>query len=108
MEITTESIYWITRTDSAIVVFTILAVFSFLFSVFWTVLGYTEDVKLFKPLKFTIPIFAFSVIVLVFTPSQKDIMLMYGIPAIIDSEIVKDCPELYKLGKTFLEKELKK
>ena len=83
-----ENIYWITRLDSFITFLTVLCVLSSIIlsiSIITRLLDDIECTKIFKKyLKIFIPILIFSVLGLIFVPTTKETLLIYGVGGTID------------------------
>lgn len=79
----TETLYWITRLDGLNVLFIVLTVISAMgvtFTGLARIIHGSEVHGLFKSgLKYGIPTLVFSVIGLIFIPTTKDALLIYGV-----------------------------
>lgn len=109
--------YWFTRLDGITTFFQIIAfvgVFALLFlsAVYWATDNDTDihEHKIAKGiLKLFVPVWLFSLIGLLFVPNSKQMAMIYVVPQITESQVVKqDIPELYDLGVNALKDWLKK
>lgn len=117
MTITPATMYWFTRLDGitgACNIITILGAFALLF----LIIGYyatdndTENTYEHKTvggvLKWFIPVWLFCLIGTLFIPNSKQMAMIYVVPQITESQVVKqDIPELYDLGVNALKDWLK-
>ena len=118
MTITPAIMYWFTRLDRITATFdiiTLLGVFALLFlSIAYYATGSNTDEmyehKVVKSvLKWLIPVWLFCLIGAVFIPNSKQMAMIYVVPQITESQVVKqDIPELYDLGVNALKDWLKK
>lgn len=118
MTITPATMYWFTRLDGITNFFQIIAfvgVFALLFLsiAYWATGGNTDEMYEHKAvksvLKWLIPVWLFSLIGLLFVPNSKQMAMIYVVPQITESQVVKqDIPELYDLGVNALKDWLKK
>lgn len=118
MTITPTTMYWFTRLDritGMCSVTTVIGAFVLLF----LIIGYygtgndTEEVYSHKilggVLKWLIPVWLVGVIGILFIPTSKEMAMIYVVPQITESQVVKqDIPELYDLGINALKDWLKK
>lgn len=115
--ITESMMYWITRLDGIQVAFVIGTVASIIISIITHVIilaeAYTKEETIeawneHKKARWTsyLSIIA-CILVLVFTPTTKDMAMIYTVPAIIRSDVVReDLPELYDYGVKALKQQL--
>lgn len=118
MTITPATMYWFTRLDRITATFdiiTLLGVFALLFlSIVYYATGSNADEmyehKVVKSiLKWLIPVWLFCLILAMFIPNSKQMAMIYVVPQITESQVVKqDIPELYDLGVNALKDWLKK
>lgn len=115
--ITESMMYWITRLDGIQVAFVIGAVISIIISIIThvTILAdaYTkeETIEAWNEHKKARWMSYFSIIacvlILVFTPTTKEMAMIYTVPAITRSDMVReDLPELYDYGIKALKQQL--
>lgn len=107
MEITPKTLYWLTRMDSFGGLFVIISFITFIgFICMLIIMGINsrrygdEEEFLFKFGKLWSWIcgilFIFSTAACVFLPSTKEMLIIYGVPALVESRVVqKDIPQLY-------------
>lgn len=117
MTITPATMYWFTRLDgitNTCAIVTILGAFALLFlSIAYYATGNnTEDMYDHKTvsgiLKWFIPVWLFCLIGALFIPNSKQMAMIYVVPQITESQVVKqDIPELYDLGVNALKDWLK-
>lgn len=117
MTITPATMYWFTRLDNitgAFQVITAAGIFALLFLsiAYWTTGGNTDEMYDHKTiggiLKWLVPVWLFSVIGVLFIPNSKEMAMIYVVPQITESQVVKqDIPELYDLGVNALKDWLK-
>lgn len=114
MTITPAMMYWITRLDSVTGLMCFI-IFACVIGVFITAMqwGLNEPIdeeqepykKWFKREAITAVIAA---LILTFVPSSKEMAMIYVVPSIAESQVVKqDIPELYDLGVDALKDWLK-
>lgn len=118
MTITPATMYWFTRLDGitgtcAVVTFLGAVALLFLSIGYWATGGNTDvmyEHKVVKSiLKWLIPVWLFGLIGLLFIPNSKQMAMIYVVPQITESQVVKqDIPELYDLGVNALKDWLKK
>ena len=118
MTITPATMYWLTRLDGiagTCAVITFLGAFCLLFLTiaYYATSNISEDFyehKVIKGiLKWLIPVWLFGLIGLLFIPNSKQMAMIYVVPQITESQVVKqDIPELYDLGVNALKDWLKK
>lgn len=118
MTITPATMYWFTRLDRItaacdITLFLGGLALLFLSIAYWATGGNTDEMYEHKAvksvLKWLIPVWLFSVIGALFIPNSKQMAMIYVVPQITESQIVKqDIPELYDLGVNALKDWLKK
>lgn len=104
-----EEIYWITRLDTILVVSTIFAVITGLFSIIVSIFNYTDNDKIESRQRNILwgswVIFIVTLLVSIFTPSTKDAYIIYGIGGSLDylksNDTVKKLPNkcIYALDK---------
>ena len=112
------TIYWITRLDGIIACFIPLAVLSFLFIGVLMFLWFMESDRkahitmvsddvyklLPKYIRWLLVGGVFGVLGLIFTPTTKQMAVIYLIPAIANNEQIQaEASELYDLAKDYLE-----
>lgn len=107
MEITPKTLYWLTRMDNLVGLSIILSFITAIgFIIMLIVMGsnssrYGEEeeflFKLGKLWSWVCGIlFIFSTAACVFLPSTKEMLIIYGVPALVESRVVqKDIPQLY-------------
>lgn len=121
-EMTSGMIYWITRLDNirdfVIVVCvitsigTLISFISYYVNKFDDGMEAVKAVSIFKKLGLTLltPLLI-SVLILVFMPTIREMVTIYVLPKIANSEIVKELPEDYKMLKDlafdYLNKQMK-
>lgn len=111
--ITESMMYWITRLDNLCGVFTFIAVFGIAALVITVIAYFTNDpyddekVHYHRWMK-RFGITAFTVLILgIFIPSSKEMAMIYAVPAITRSDVVReDLPELYDYGVKALKQQL--
>lgn len=118
MTITPATMYWFTRLDriaAACDIITLLGGFALVFLIIghYVTGGNTDEMyehKVVKNvLKWFIPVWLFGVIGVLFIPNSKQMAMIYVVPQITESQVVKqDIPELYDLGVNALKDWLKK
>ena len=118
MTITPATMYWFTRLDGItaacdITLFLGGLALLFLSIAYWATGGNTDEMhehKVVKSiLKWLIPVWLFCLIGTLFIPNSKQMAMIYVVPQITESQIVKqDIPELYDLGVNALKDWLKK
>jgi hypothetical protein len=118
MTITPATMYWFTRLDGITIFFSVLTVlggFAFVFLLIFFVVSKVDD-SCEEPakraisilLKTVTPIWLFAIIGVLFTPTTKEMAMIYVVPQITESQVVKqDIPELYDLGVNALKDWLK-
>lgn len=109
--------YWFTRLDRITATFdiiTLLGVFALLFLsiAYYATSSNTDEMyehKVVKSvLKWLIPVWLFCLIGAMFIPNSKQMAMIYVVPQITESQVVKqDIPELYDLGVNALKDWLK-
>lgn len=107
MNITPETIYWITRLDGLQTILTAVAVICVILTVVLLLEACIENkFKLFKYVKYTVSIGVLSTILALLVPSTDEVMVIYGLPKLVNSEIAQevggDIPELYKMSKELM------
>lgn len=117
MTITPAIMYWFTRLDRITATFdiiTLLGVFALLFLsiAYYATSSNTDEMyehKVVKSvLKWLIPVWLFCLIGAMFIPNSKQMAMIYVVPQITESQVVKqDIPELYDLGVNALKDWLK-
>lgn len=117
MTITPATMYWFTRLDRITDTFTLITVlgaFILLFlSLVYYATGNTNEVYEHNTvkgiLKWLIPVWLFSLIGVLFIPNSKQMAMIYVVPQITESQVIKqDIPELYDLGVNAMKEWLKK
>lgn len=118
MTITPAIMYWFTRLDEITNLFQIVTIVGvpvlvFLSVFYWGTGDNTGDMYEHKTvggiIKWLVPIWLFSLIGLLFVPTSKQMAMIYVVPQITESQVVKqDIPELYDLGVNALKDWLKK
>lgn len=118
MTITPATMYWFTRLDGITGMCSVTTVIGALALLFLTIAYYgtgndTEDIYPHKTLggvlKWLIPVWLVGVIGTLFIPTTKEMAMIYVVPQITESQVVKqDIPELYDLGVNALKDWLKK
>ena len=118
MTITPATMYWFTRLDGITTFFSVLTVlggFAFVLLLIFFVASKVDD-SCEEPVKRAIsilfktvtPIWLFGLIGVLFTPTSKEMAMIYVVPQITESQVVKqDIPELYDLGVNALKDWLK-
>jgi hypothetical protein len=122
MTITPATLYWITRLDginSALLTSLLVSIVVFLFCG-WALLNIwaepllseqdEKDIKVIKKYTKTSGILGlFFTILTVLTPTSKEMAMIYVVPHLAESQVVKqDIPEVYDLGVKALKDWLKK
>ena len=117
MTITPATMYWFTRLDGitdACAVTLLLGGLALLFLsiAYWATGGNTDEMyehNVVKSiLKWLIPVWLFGLIGTLFIPNSKQMAMIYVVPQITESQVVKqDIPELYDLGVNALKDWLK-
>lgn len=118
MTITPATMYWFTRLDGiagtcAVITFLGALALFFLSIAYWATGGNTDETyehKVVKSvLKWLVPVWLFGLIGLLFIPNSKQMAMIYVVPQITESQVIKqDIPELYDLGVNALKDWLKK
>ena len=118
MTITPATMYWFTRLDGITGACSIIAVVGafillFLSVGYWATGGNTDEMYEHKTvggiLKWFVPVWLFGLIGVLFIPNSKQMAMIYVVPQITESQVVKqDIPELYDLGVNALKDWLKK
>lgn len=118
MTITPATMYWFTRLDGLSVAFAV-ATFLGTFAVIITAIGFVAtnnseygdreaNNTIKSVLKWLVPTWLICLFGLLFTPTTKEIAMIYVVPHITESQIIKqDIPELYDLGVNALKDWLK-
>lgn len=115
--ITESMMYWITRLDGIQVAFVLGTVISIIISIITHVAilegTYTKEATIeawhkHKKARWTSYLSVIAcVLVLVFTPTTKEMAMIYAVPAITRSDVVReDLPELYDYGVKALKQQL--
>ena len=118
MTITPATMYWFTRLDGITNFFELISILSsigFLISLILFILSKVDDTceepikKVMSILFKTITsIWLIAIIGMLFTPTSKQMAMIYVVPQITESQVVKqDIPELYDLGVNALKDWLK-
>lgn len=118
MTITPATMYWFTRLDGITGMCSTVTILGAIVLVFLSFPYYatandTENAYAHKTLggilKWLIPVWLFGVIGTLFIPTSKQMAMIYIVPQITESQVVKqDIPELYDLGVNALKDWLKK
>ena len=119
MTITPSMMYWFTRLDGITTLFAVIT-FCGAFALLFLIAGYyakndgkstddENDYRLFSSvLKWFVPIWVVALLGLLFVPNSKQMAMIYVVPALTESQVVKqDIPELYDLGVNALKDWLK-
>lgn len=119
MTVTHSMMYWLTRLDGlnatcAVVVFLggfVLLIMS-IAAIITSVSEFDSDINISKTLKSIlkrlIPTWVFFLLGLLFIPTSKEMAMIYVVPSITESQVIKqDIPELYDLGVDALKDWLK-
>lgn len=119
MTVTHSMMYWLTRLDGlnatcAVVVFLggfVLLIMSTA-AIITSVSEFDSDINISKTLKSIlkrlIPTWVFFLLGLLFIPTSKEMAMIYVVPSITESQVIKqDIPELYDLGVDALKDWLK-
>lgn len=118
MTITPATMYWFTRLDGITTFFSVLTTLgtiAFIILLIFFVVSKVDDTceepvkkaisTLFKTVT---PIWLIAVIGVLFIPTSKEMAMIYVVPQITESQVVKqDIPELYDLGVNALKDWLK-
>ena len=120
MTITPAMMYWFTRLDGITILFAVIT-FVGAFALLFLIIGYyatkggfsTNDEQDHKSissiLKWFVPVWVVALLGLLFVPNSKQMAMIYVVPALTESQVVKqDIPELYDLGVNALKDWLKK
>lgn len=120
MTITPATMYWFTRLDGLNVAFAVATLLG-TFAVIITAIGFfatnnseydneRKDHNTIKSiLKWLVPTWLICLSGLLFTPTTKEMAMIYVVPHITESQIIKqDIPELYDLGVNALKDWLKR
>lgn len=124
MTITPSTLYWITRLDginSALLTSMVVSIAVFLFCI-WVLIGSwaesesplseqdEKDIKVVKKYtKISGILVLFFIILTVLTPTSKEMAMIYVVPHLSESQVIKqDIPEVYNLGVKALKDWLKK
>lgn len=122
MNIDPWTIYWITRIDDMLGCLILVACLTLIPLLFYIV---TTIIRLIDPdmkemigmkdkarklvLKWTLPAFILSALLITFTPTEKDLVKMFVIPRIVNNQSLKDLPAVAeKLIRDYLEEGEKK
>ena len=120
MTITPATLYWFTRLDGFNIVFATVSLVGVFVSAISIIVfiatsnsEYEDDIrtnKTFKSvLKWLIPTWLVCVLGVLFTPTSKEMAMIYVVPHLAESQVVKqDIPEVYDLGVKALKDWLKK
>lgn len=111
--------YWLTRLNG---ITTLFAVITFVgaFALLFLIIGYyttkagtsindeNDHKSISSILKWFIPVWVVALLGLLFVPNSKQMAMIYVVPALTESQVVKqDIPELYDLGVNALKDWLK-
>ena len=120
MTITPATMYWFTRLNGITTLFSVIT-FVGVFALLFLIPGYyatksgvsTNDENDHKSissvLKWFVPVWVVALLGLLFVPNSKQMAMIYVVPALTESQVVKqDIPELYDLGVKALKDWLKK
>lgn len=118
MNITPSMLYWLTRLDNineAFCILTFLGGLAFVFSAFFHIATKCDDecdeaVKRVVSTAFKIItiLWSLGVVGTIFTPTSKEMAMIYVVPHIAESQVIKqDIPELYDMGVAALKDWLK-
>lgn len=119
MTITPATMYWFTRLDKITTFFevvSLLGAIAFVISLIFFIVTKVDNTCeestkkamsiLFKTIT---PIWLIAIIGVLFTPTSKQMAMIYVVPQITESQVIKqDIPELYDLGVNALKDWLKK
>lgn len=121
MTLSYSLMYWFTRLDGLNTLFTIITLFAgialLFLTVFYIIASYDKDdpdaptyQKMFKKfINILILPWTISLLGLLFVPSSKEMAMIYVVPHISESQVIKqDVPELYDIGINALKDWLKK
>lgn len=119
MTITPATMYWFTRLDGITNFFQGVSIFgaiAFVLSLGLFITSKVDDtceepIKKVASILFKIitPIWVIAIIGVLFTPTSKEMAMIYVVPQITESQVVKqDIPELYDLGVNALKDWLKR
>lgn len=119
MTITPATMYWLTRLNGITTLFAVIT-FVGVFALLFLIVGYyatkagvsTNDENDHKSissvLKWFVPIWVVALLGLLFVPNTKQMAMIYVVPALTESQVIKqDIPELYDLGVNALKDWLK-
>jgi len=102
MHLSIFQMYLFTRVDTLVDFFSFLLFLSFIFLVFKFI---NEEKLSFKSSLMGCFFFLFFSLLLILTPSQKDIAMIYIVPAIVNNENVQELPnDIVKLARVQIEK----
>lgn len=118
MTVTPSILYWLTRLDNINTAFGLLASlggFAFVFSAFFYIMTKCDAVcdEMSKKVastafKIITPLWLLGVVGTIFTPTSKEMAMIYVVPHIAESQVIKqDIPELYDMGVAALKDWLK-
>ena len=118
MTVTPSMMYWFTRLDGITTLFAVIT-FCGAFALLFLTIGYyatktstieeNEHGAISSILKWFVPIWVVALLGLLFVPNSKQMAMIYVVPALTESQVVKqDIPELYDLGVNALKEWLKK
>lgn len=119
MTITPATMYWLTRLNGITTLFAVIT-FIGVFALLFLIVGYyatmagtsTNDENDHKTisgvLKWFVPIWVVALLGLLFVPNTKQMAMIYVVPALTESQVIKqDIPELYDLSVNALKDWLK-
>lgn len=118
MNVTPSMLYWLTRLDNINATFCTLAFLgglAFVFSAFFYIMTKCDDAcdEMSKKVastafKIIAPLWLLGVVGAIFTPTSKEMAMIYVVPHIAESQVIKqDIPELYDMGVAALKDWLK-
>ena len=118
MTVTPSMLYWLTRLDNLNTAFGILAFLgglAFVFSAFFHIATRCDEecdegVKrvISTAFKIITLVWSLGVVGTIFTPTSKEMAMIYVVPHIAESQVIKqDIPELYDMGVAALKDWLK-
>lgn len=111
--------YWLTRLNGITVLFAVIT-FIGAFALLFLIIGYystkagtsindeNDHKSISSILKWFVPVWVVALLGLLFVPNSKQMAMIYVVPQITESQVVKqDIPELYDLGINALKDWLK-
>ena len=119
MTVTPSMMYWFTRLDGITTLFAVIT-FCGAFALLFLIIAFyatkagtsTNDENdhrvISSVLKWFVPVWVAALLGLLFVPNSKQMAMIYVVPALTESQVVKqDIPELYDLGVNALKDWLK-